>query len=55
MEPVFREVNYVAGLGVEYRVRLDENTYKRLQAYQDKIGTATKSGAIARLLDENNQ
>lgn len=46
----FREVNYTAGMGVEYTVKLDEETYNRLQAYQDKIGSATKNGAIARLL-----
>lgn len=51
VEPAFRVVNYTAGMGVEYTVRLDEETYKRLQTYQDKIGSATKSGAIARLLD----
>jgi hypothetical protein len=50
-QPSFREVNYTAGVGVEYKVRLDEETYYRLQAYQDKIGSATKSGAVARLLD----
>ena len=51
VEPSFREVNYTAGIGVEYTVRFDEETYYRLQAYQDKIGSATKSGAVARLLD----
>ena len=51
VEPSFREVNYSAGIGVEYTVRFDEETYYRLQAYQDKIKTATKSGAVARLLD----
>ncbi len=51
IEPTFREVNYTAGMGVEYKVKLDEETYNRLQKYQDKIGSATKSGAIARLLD----
>ncbi len=50
-EPSFKEVDYKAGLGLEYTVRLDEETYKRLQAYQDRIGSATKTGAIARLLD----
>ncbi|MEL6931065.1 MAG: hypothetical protein AAFO95_20955 [Cyanobacteria bacterium J06600_6] len=50
-QPSFREVNYTAGIGVEYTVRFDEETYYRLQAYQDKIGSATKSGAVARLLD----
>ena len=52
IQPSFREVSYQAGLGVEYTVKLDERTFFRLKAYQDKIGTATKSGAIARLLDE---
>ena len=47
----FQEVNYQAGMGLEYTVKLDEKTYNRLQRYQDKIRTATKSGAIARLLD----
>ena len=47
----FREVNYQAGIGLEYTVKLDEETYNRLQSYQDKIGSATKSGAVARLLD----
>ncbi len=51
IEPSFREVNYTAGVGVEYMVRLDEETYNRLQTYQDKIGSATKNGAIVRLLD----
>ena len=51
VEASFSEVNYTAGIGVEYTVRLDEETYYRLHDYQDKIKTATKSGAIARLLD----
>ena len=50
-KPSFREVNYMAGMGVEYTVKFDEETYFRLKAYQDKIGSATKSGAVARLLD----
>ena len=52
IQPRFQEVNYQAGMGLEYRVKLDETTYNRLQSYQDKIGTASKNGAIARLLDE---
>jgi hypothetical protein len=51
IQPDFREVNYQAGMGVEYTVRLSEETYNRLQKYQDKISSATKDGAIARLLD----
>lgn len=51
LAPSFREVNYQPGIGVEYTVKLDEETYNRLQRYQDKIKSATKCGAIARLLD----
>ncbi len=51
IEPFPREVNYTAGIGVEYTIKLDELTYNRLQTYQDKIGSATKCGAITRLLD----
>ena len=36
VEPSFREVNYTAGIGVEYTVRFDEETYYRLQAYQEQ-------------------
>lgn len=50
-KPSFREVDYQAGIGLEYTVRLSEETYNRLKVYQDKIGTATKDGAVARLLD----
>ena len=49
--PQVQEVNYTAGMGVEYKIMLDEETYNRLQAYQDKIGAASKAGTIARLLD----
>jgi hypothetical protein len=48
----FEEVNYNAGIGIEYAIRLDEETFFRLQKYQDKIGAASKSGAVARLLNE---
>ncbi len=51
VEPSFREVNYQPGIGLEYTVKLDEETFNRLKAYQDKIGSATKCGAIARLLN----
>ena len=51
-DSVFQEVNYNAGTGVEYAVRLDRETFKLLQKYQDKIGSATKNGAIARLLND---
>ncbi|MEM7761261.1 MAG: hypothetical protein AAF298_24490 [Cyanobacteria bacterium P01_A01_bin.40] len=51
VKPKFREVNYQPGMGVEYTVKLDESTFFRLKQYQEKIGSATKCGAIARLLD----
>lgn len=50
-DPSFREVAYKTGTGIEYAVKLDEETFYRLKAYQDRIGSATKCGAIARLLD----
>jgi intracellular sulfur oxidation DsrE/DsrF family protein len=46
-----KELLYKPGTGIDYVVHLDENTFKLLTAYQDKIGTATKNGAIRRLLD----
>ncbi len=51
VKPKFREVNYQPGMGVEYTVKLDESTFFRLKQYQEKIGSATKCGAVARLLD----
>ncbi|MGL4881272.1 MAG: hypothetical protein ACRC8K_09420 [Waterburya sp.] len=46
-----KELLYKPGNGIDYVVHLDEDTYRLLQAYQDKIGTASKNGAIRRLLD----
>lgn len=48
----FVEIKYDAGIGAEYTVRMSEETFFRLQKYQDKIGSASKGGAVARLLDE---
>lgn len=50
-KPENKELVYKPGSGIDYVVHLDEKTYKLLQKYQDKIGTATKNGAIRRLLD----
>ncbi|MEN9870014.1 MAG: hypothetical protein RLZZ171_997 [Cyanobacteriota bacterium] len=50
--PKFTEIKYDAGVGVEYTVRMNEETFFRLQKYQAKIGSASKGGAVARLLDE---
>lgn len=43
------------GLGIEYLAYLDEETNRLLEKYQEKIGAATKNGAIRRLLDMENQ
>lgn len=45
-------INYTPGQGCEYYVRLDEITWKKLQAYQESVGSATLGGAVARLLDQ---
>ena len=51
-QPKNKEVIYKPGTGIDYVVHLDEETYRLLEAYQDKIGTATKNGAIRRLLND---
>lgn len=43
-------INYVRGVGVEWYVRVDEETWHQLKIYAEKVGTATLSGAIGRLL-----
>ncbi len=50
--PTDKEIVYKPGTGIDYVVHLDEETYLMLQAYQDTIGTATKRGAIRRLLED---
>ena len=45
----------VPGIGIEYVVTLDEETYHLLQAYKEENGVATNNGGIRRLLDEQNQ
>ena len=40
------------GYGCEWYVRVEQETYQRLQQYQQKMGTATLDGAITRILDE---
>ena len=44
-------INYQPGLGCEYYVRLEAETWERLCQYQQQEGTVTLGGAIARLLD----
>ena len=47
----YEGVNYVQGVGVEWYVRVDEETWQKLDRYAKKIGTATLGNAIARLLE----
>ena len=49
-EPSFREVNYQAGMGLEYTVRLSEETYNRLKAYQEQSRMAQVASSDACLL-----
>ena len=44
-------INYIQGMGVEWYVRVDEETWKKLDRYAKKIGTATLDSAISRLLE----
>ncbi len=44
-------VNYVQGVGIEWYVRVDEETWIKLNRYAEKIGTATLGGAIKLLLE----
>ena len=40
------------GYGCEWYVRVEQETYQRLQQYQQKMGTATLDGTITRMLDQ---
>jgi hypothetical protein len=40
-------IAYTVGVGLEYNVRLSQETWDRLNAYAAKEGTASLSGAIA--------
>ncbi|NJK58236.1 MAG: hypothetical protein HC939_20790 [Pleurocapsa sp. SU_5_0] len=51
-KPKDSEIIYKPGAGIDYVVHLDEETYRLLETYQDRIGKATKNGAIRRLLDD---
>ena len=52
VKPKDSEIIYKPGTGIDYIVHLDEETYRLLETYQDRIGKATKNGAIRRLLDD---
>ena len=44
-------INYVQGVGLEWYVRLDEETWNKLNQYALQTGTATLCGAVASLLE----
>ncbi len=44
-------VNYVPGVGIEWYIRVDEETWNKLNRYAEKIGTATLGSAINLLLE----
>ncbi|MGB5635666.1 MAG: hypothetical protein WBM86_23215 [Waterburya sp.] len=44
-------IAYKAGIGLEYNVRLSQETWDKLNEYAVNEGTASLDGAIARLLD----
>jgi hypothetical protein len=43
-------LNYKAGLGCEWNVKVEQSTYEKLQKYQTKNGLPTLNSAIASLL-----
>jgi hypothetical protein len=44
-------LNYQAGLGCEWNVKVEQSTYKKLKEYQIKNGLPTLNSAIVNLLD----
>jgi hypothetical protein len=51
-KPKDKELIYKPGTGIDYVVHLDEETYRMLETYQDRIGAATKNGVIRRFLED---
>lgn len=54
-EPKSERIVRTQGMETEYLIYSDSETYQLLEAYRQKIGAATKNGAIRRLLDAENQ
>ena len=46
---------YTQGVGIEYNVRLSQETWEKLNEYAARFGTATLDGAISLLLEQNHQ
>ena len=44
-------LNYKAGNGCEWYVRVEQATWERLLGYRNRVGTATIDGAIKRMLE----
>jgi hypothetical protein len=44
-------LNYRAGNGCEWYVRVEQSTWERLRSYRTRVGTATLDGAIKRMLE----
>ena len=51
-KPEHQELTYKPGSGIDYTVHLDEETYRLFERYQVKIGSASKNGAIRRLIED---
>ncbi len=45
-------VNYIPGMGCEFYVRLNQETWNKLNEYAEYVGTASLNGAVTRLLSE---
>ena len=54
-QPLTEKIVPTPGMETEYLIYSDRETYQLLEAYRQKIGAATKNGAIRRLLHEQNQ
>ena len=48
-------IAYTQGVGIEYNVRLSQETWEKLNEYAARVGTATLDGAIALLLEQGHQ
>ncbi|MDJ0595996.1 MAG: hypothetical protein QNJ72_39445, partial [Pleurocapsa sp. MO_226.B13] len=47
-------IAYTQGVGIEYNVRLSQETWEKLNEYAARVGTATLDGAIALLLEQGH-
>ncbi len=52
--PPSEGLNYTPGPGIEYYVKVQEDTWNELNEYAAEIGAPTLNGAIRRLLEERN-